>query len=124
MFIFCAAMNEVLDELHIRNFKFVAYADDLIIAVKRKEEIESTLALVVELFNKIGLKINMSKCHNTLKHEIEFMGVNFGLKTRNLPLAPHLITICKRRAEEFDAYIKKGIHKNVLLQFFTRSIIS
>jgi hypothetical protein len=39
MFIFCAAINDILKELESRGLSFVAYADDLIIAIEREEDI-------------------------------------------------------------------------------------
>lgn len=47
-----------------------------------------------DLFGKIGLKINKEKCQSTVNGNIEFMGIEFGLNTRNLPIADNLIKIC------------------------------
>lgn len=95
MYIFCAAINGLLDEMGEKGYKFIAYADDLIIAFLKENEIDGILEFCKDLYGGIGLKINMDKCSSTLNNgTVDFMGVDFSKESYNIPLSEKLKALC------------------------------
>jgi len=62
MWLFCISINDVLKHLGDESIEFVAYADDLVIQVKHREQIEPMINHCADLFGEIGLDLNFDKC--------------------------------------------------------------
>jgi hypothetical protein len=125
MWLFCITIDDVLKQLTYDGLEFVAYADDLLISVTSVSQVANIIEHCAGLFGNIGLSLNVDKCESTENgHEITFMGVQFGLNTRNLAIADRLLLECKIAINEYEQYIGLGINRNVILQFVTHSLVS
>jgi hypothetical protein len=125
MWLFCITIDDVLKQLTYDGLEFVAYADDLVISVTSVSQVANIIEHCAGLFGNIGLSLNVDKCESTENgHEITFMGVQFGLNTRNLAIADRLLLECKIAINEYEQYIGLGINRNVILQFVAHSLVS
>jgi hypothetical protein len=125
MWLFCITIDDVLKQLTYDGLEFVAYADDLLISVTSVSQVANIIEHCAGLSGNIGLSLNVDKCESTENgHEITFMGVQFGLNTRNLAIADRLLLECKIAINEYEQYIGLGINRNVILQFVTHSLVS
>lgn len=80
--------NIVLNEfdwyLEEREYKFVRYADDIVIFCKTPEEAQKALEIVREyLKTQLRLKVNMEKTKIVKKEELEYLGMAFVRQGKN-----------------------------------------
>lgn len=66
MLLFCLGIEPILRYLDLNKIDFICYADDIIIKLKDEMSIQDTLINMYNVYNTIGLTINIDKCQNTL----------------------------------------------------------
>jgi hypothetical protein len=75
MFLFCLAVEPILKTIEDKGYNFTSFADDVILGLKDNQPIKEAITFAQTEYAKIGLKINLTKCKDTLKEgTIEFMG--------------------------------------------------
>lgn len=77
MFVFCAAIDPVLEKLAELKCEVIAYADDVLIGLPSFLAVNDILNNAEILFAEIGLHLNKTKCKNTLDEDVNFVGFTF-----------------------------------------------
>jgi RNA-directed DNA polymerase len=86
-------------KLEQAGYKFVRYADDMVILCKTQEQAETALAFVVEILADLGLECSPEKTKiSTLTEGFQFLGFNVNSKG---------VTIREKSREKFEDKIKK-----------------
>jgi len=103
MWLFCICINDILKELDRQDICFIVYADDLLICVNSVDLIPEMIQKCKNLFGQIGLEINEDKCGSTADGgEIEFMGIEFSLNSRNKPISNRLSLLCDEECKKYE----------------------
>ena len=76
MYLFIISIDDIIRDI-AKDFPVVAYADDLIIGIKKSDNLDEIMDLLVEKYKSHGLLINKTKCHCTRHEKTKFLGVEF-----------------------------------------------
>ena len=129
MYLFCICIDPILCELgDTYGFKYVAYADDSIFALHSMAEKLLLINVTTDLFKKIGLTINVTKCKFTMEGEVKFMGITFFNNiTTGMPaiesLANTIRDKCEENIEKYRLMLKAGVPKHIIFNFMKYCLI-
>lgn len=77
MYIFCATIDPILQQLIELGCEVLAYADDILLGIPSNKLSGDIISKAEEFFSEVGLIINKQKCKSTENEAVEFVGYKF-----------------------------------------------
>ena len=93
---FTKLLRPVLKHLRRRGIRLVAYLDDLFLSFRSRRRARTLMALVIRLFDRLGLRINYRKSQLTPVQRLTFLGIDVDLR-RGFSSYPPLVSPSSRK---------------------------